>query len=234
MRNYFALILFFLSIISNAQIQSGKVIYKIKENPVAIQGLLENPNLLPEGKQMLTERFASERASVGYIKFELLFNKDESLFQSTNSQMKHDAGLDLNKVINRAGARGLFYTNLPENLLLHQLHYLDRDWLVKDKLDEREWKVTNETKQIQGYTCFKAITKIKMKDNSFKELEAWFTPDIPFQFGPMNFAGLPGIILEMEYRYYIFYADKLEFSGKVNQIKRPNKGELYTSEDYII
>lgn len=65
------------------------------------------------------------------------------------------------------------------------------------------WEITNETKEIGGYKVTKAITdsyEIKKGDDfHFGKASAWFTPDIPVSAGPGRYAGLPGLILEIEY-----------------------------------
>lgn len=63
-------------------------------------------------------------------------------------------------------------------------------FLVTDALNY-SWKITNETKQIQNFTCYKATTAFR--GNTF---DVWFTPDIPINAGPWKWYGLPGLILE--------------------------------------
>lgn len=65
-----------------------------------------------------------------------------------------------------------------------------KNYLVTDQINYT-WKITNETKQIQNFTCYKATTSFR--GNTF---EAWFTPDIAINAGPCKWYGLPGLILE--------------------------------------
>ncbi|WP_291116757.1 GLPGLI family protein [Flavobacterium sp. UBA6135] len=63
------------------------------------------------------------------------------------------------------------------------------------------WQITNESKYIDGFLCYKATTKrvekTKYSDRSF-DVIAWFTPEIPIQAGPKQFYNLPGLILELK------------------------------------
>ncbi|MBA5791899.1 GLPGLI family protein [Flavobacterium sp. xlx-214] len=63
-------------------------------------------------------------------------------------------------------------------------------FLVTDELNYK-WIITNETKKINDFTCYKATTTFR--GNNF---EAWFTPDIPINAGPWKWYGLPGLIVE--------------------------------------
>jgi len=65
-----------------------------------------------------------------------------------------------------------------------------KKFLITDELNYT-WTITNETKKIKDYTCYKATTTFR--GNNF---EAWFTPDIPINAGPWKWYGLPGLIVE--------------------------------------
>lgn len=54
------------------------------------------------------------------------------------------------------------------------------------------WKILSATKNILGFRVQKAITYY-----GGRKWIAWFTQEIPLQFGPYVFYGLPGLILEI-------------------------------------
>ncbi len=65
-----------------------------------------------------------------------------------------------------------------------------------------KWTLTQESKIIGGYLCFKATSPNyngeSWSDNKKFEVTAWYTPKIPVPFGPNGYYGLPGLILELQ------------------------------------
>ena len=63
--------------------------------------------------------------------------------------------------------------------------------------------------------------------------EVWYTPEIPVQFGPTKYIGLPGLVLEVIAGKVRFTATKIQLNIQqpVN-IERPNKGTKITEEEY--
>ena len=64
-----------------------------------------------------------------------------------------------------------------------------------------EWEITNDVSEFLGFKIQKALIKplIDDPDNQKRKAIAWFTPDIPIPHGPEGYAGLPGLILKLEY-----------------------------------
>src|SRR5690606_19906374 len=81
-----------------------------------------------------------------------------------------------------------------------------KKFLITDELNYT-WQITNETKKIKDYTCYKATTTFR--GNTF---EAWFTPDIPINAGPWKWYGLPGLIVEAtdKDQSVVFKLEKIE------------------------
>lgn len=68
---------------------------------------------------------------------------------------------------------------------------IDNMYLITEDLPEISWQVSDEVKEIDGYTVQKATAHFRGRDYT-----AWFAPDIPFRYGPWKLQGLPGLILE--------------------------------------
>ncbi|WP_353151003.1 GLPGLI family protein [Chryseobacterium sp.] len=67
--------------------------------------------------------------------------------------------------------------------------------LASEKLENLDWKITNQSKQILGYKAFLATTSFRGRDYT-----VWFTKELNTEIFPWKLKGLPGVILEFEDR----------------------------------
>ena len=62
---------------------------------------------------------------------------------------------------------------------------------------------------------------------------AWFTPQIPVKNGPGEYAGLPGLILEMNIDRTTILCSKIVLNpNEMDEIEPPSKGTKVTREEY--
>ena len=66
-----------------------------------------------------------------------------------------------------------------------------RNTIAEDNAPPIQWKITNETSEILGFPCKKAIGNFRGR-----EVYAYFTPQISTNSGPWKYYGLPGLILK--------------------------------------
>ena len=66
-----------------------------------------------------------------------------------------------------------------------------------------------------------------------KKVIAWYTPEIPVSFGPSNYWGLPGLILEISDGENILLCSKVTLSNKEKtKIKVPNVGKKVNRQEF--
>lgn len=107
------------------------------------------------------------------------------------------------------------------------LEFMTREFRVKSPVEPLGWKMTNEYKSIQGYTCMGA----ELLDGE-DEVVAYFTPEIPISSGPDKYYGLPGLILAVEQNGYTTYlASKIELKPVDEFLERPKSGQKVTYEE---
>lgn len=110
----------------------------------------------------------------------------------------------------------LFYKDFENNKVLAELNDGMNTYRVVDKPFEWNWKITDETKIIAGYTCRKAVSNIMSY-----HFEVWYTEDIPVSAGPEKFDGLPGLILCAKAGKMEYIAYSIKFSESPITINKP-------------
>lgn len=90
-----------------------------------------------------------------------------------------------------------------------------------------DWKINSETKEILGYKCREATAKYRGRDYT-----AWYSEDLPFSDGPHQFAGLPGLILEIydNQEHYHFTAIAIDTKEK-SIYQRAREKEIKTTRE---
>lgn len=128
-------------------------------------------------------------------------------------------------------ADGLIYVNTQTKQILHQMDVFGSQVILVSNLDDQQWNHGGQTKEISGYTCYKA-QRIDGKSN----ITAWYAPKIPLPFGPAGYGGLPGLILELEVQNefgpHIYYVTTINLKPTQKlTIAKPDKGKLVTKEE---
>ena len=205
----------------------GRVIYNIS---------YKKPNL-EEYKKKKNDEEVRSRVIDMYnntkdVKSTLLFNRYESLFKLEKKMSKSNKS-EMNLTQFFAGNNEVNYYNLNDQNIITQKELMGDYFLISKK--QKKWILTKETKKIGKYLCYKAEFLYKGgKPKRVKKIIAWFTEEIPISFGPRNYAGLPGLILELEDSKLIYKAIKVELGLKEKlKIEKPSKGKKISEENYL-
>ncbi|MBQ0768286.1 MAG: GLPGLI family protein, partial [Bizionia sp.] len=119
----------------------------------------------PERKKMIMERMKSMFEKT----FILTFNRTESTYKEEEK---------LEAPGSRGGFGGMMgsftpgtqYKNVKDGDLLQDQEFFGKQFLIKDKLEKLEWKMTGETKQIGQYMCMKATAIKKVDEMDFSNM----------------------------------------------------------------
>ncbi len=179
--------------------------------------------------------FLKKLRDVKNIEYKLQFSKFESLFQLKERLDSDTENGFVNSATKISGGNGIYYTNTQTKEILHGVEFSGTNYIITSSLDSLKWKLTNEKKKFGKYTCFKATTiKInKGYKTYYKKVEAWYCPELPYYFGPINYGGLPGLIFEIKIeKGATFTLKSIKLKPKKSRIKTPKKGKKVTPNQY--
>ncbi len=185
--------------------------------------------------------------------FILTFDKESSVYKEDEVlESPQVGGTGMNVVMLGSGGSDIFYKNTKENRYSNYTDLYGKIFLVKDSIENIEWTLENETKNIGEYTCYKAtfseeieVVESGISINGDKDLSepetrtetrvttAWYTPQIPVNNGPARYQGLPGLILEINDGQQTIICSKIVLNPEDNvEIKEPTKGKVVNQTEF--
>ena len=223
-----------------AQMKEGKISYERKIN---MHRNLPDPQM----KSMVPE-FRTD-------KFELIFNESVSLFRSVVDDEAPDpfanaggggGGMRMNFRMPTANT----FTDVSKQMQYEERAFFEKEFLIIDSLKQYKWKLSEETKTIAKQLCKKATTMITAPQMRMRvsiggggnntdtaantprapketELVVWYAENIPVSFGPDNYSGLPGVIMEIDQDNGATVTTAVEVSTKYpkKELVAPTKGD---------
>ncbi len=198
--------IFFISLISIAQ-TSNEAIYKVIATPKKESKL----------EKMMLEMFPSYYTISEEFEFSLLFTKQESFFLEIPKLYSDESAVEVGQLkVLYSGATWI----KNDTIYCERENEFSNKFIQKQKLNF-DWKITNETKKIDGLNCVKAtgIRNVKNSKGEFSHhITAWFCPQIPYPFGPLIYNGLPGLIIEVQEEGFTYGLSKLFMNVKNKKI----------------
>jgi len=194
--------------------QTIKVTYSEKMDLSEKLKSIDNPMI----KQMIIEKTGKPKY------YELKSADGISIYKNNSSD---DEDVDNGVTMIGTGGEDIIYKNHNQNIYVKQTDFMSRTFLIEDKLQKNNWKITTNTLKIGEYLCKKAVLK---KGES--EIMAWFTNEIPSNEGPREYYGLPGLILKVETGTLIIEATNISILKEKIEIQKPTKGKKVTQEEF--
>lgn len=205
----------------------GNVVYKI--NPLEVEVKSENPKV----KMLYDEMRKRADGQLYFLEFSNVlsrFYKNDVLGIDSHSDEKERLLQKTSSIL--YGTNDTYYFDKESNRFI-----LKKDdgnlYFLNEKYD---WIITAESKKIGEYTCYKATSERKLKNRNGTEylssVIAWFAPVLPYNFGPKDFNGLPGLILELQFNKSVYLATKIEVdTNSKAKIELP-KGKMIDYKEY--
>jgi GLPGLI family protein len=237
----------------SAQDFQGKAVYESKflfnTDKIVSDKISENEDLKIALKAAMKK--SSEKT------FTLVFNKQEAVYEE-NEELQQPTALSNGFSMSvRMSGGGKKYINTKEKISLEEDEIFGKEFLIEEPLVQPKWTLVNETKKIGDYTCMKAELNIpvtekqketykeflkkeenkpalfKLEEPKDRVVTAWYTPEIPVSFGPNNYWGLPGLILELNEDRTIILCSKVVLNSKDKvKIKRPKVGDKVSQKEF--
>ena len=120
------------------------------------------------------------------------------------------------------------YKNSTTHQTLKEQNIMGKSYVIKDSLQNYDWKLTRETKTILGNEAKKATTIIDSVQTT-----VWYIPTLKYKTGPENYWGLPGLILEVNDGKTVMLCTKIVMNSKEKVTINPvGKGKQVTQKEY--
>jgi GLPGLI family protein len=208
--------IFSLAVAANsfAQLTQGRVVFERRTN---LKKTLK-------GNER-AERFITEKNKIRKENFELLFNESGSSFQYIEPEVEEEGFMKF------MTQRNTVHHDLENNEIMVTMNLWGNPAYMKDTPAERKWKITDRSREFDGYKGVRAIWQM----NDSTRIYAWFCPDIVPVSGPEGFRDLPGLILGLatEDGSVVYFAKEVEVvEVSDEQVAFPEpKDDTYNKED---
>lgn len=182
---YFILMLALFASKTNAQEMQGKVKYIITHNWVKKIAAVDY--LSREIKDEYTYVWGNRAEYT--LKSALYYSDKESRYEDLKDENAAE-----NTGYSWRSDEYIIYRNLSEGKSYDLMRFLDKLYVIEDDIQNQNWKILNDMREIAGHICMNASWSDTIKGN---KVIAWYALDIPIPIGPERFGGLPGMILEI-------------------------------------
>ncbi len=218
-------------IVSSNYIFSQNNNIKVKYKVVASEGSLESLDEIKNSK--IPEYFKGIDNALVTLEFELDANKTKSHFYMIE-------GISSNEKATRVATiftgNDEVFVNKSDSSFIKYKNRKGEKYFVS-YTPSTNWTLTNESKKIEGFLCYKATIEktIRQKDNKIKNyiVLAWYCPEIPYPFGPKEFGNLPGLILELQDNKVTFLTSKIDMNvDKLNNLEIKPESKIISESDY--
>jgi GLPGLI family protein len=155
----------------------------------------------------------------GYYQFSFSNNKSNYKFNRWDEKAKVPEYMRTNDEQN------IYYFDHNLNKIYQQKSIFGSNIMIEDSIPAIKWRLTNESRLIEGFNCRKAVGII----NDSVYVFAFYTEEILIPGGPCSINGLPGMILGLTIprMYTSFIATKIILTGVKEDELKPIAAKKY-------
>ena len=239
---FFLLSLVFVIHQTFAQQLAGRAYYKASNQiMIRIDSAEMGPEEIANAKEIMKKPWERD--------FILTFTQTESNWSQAptltgSGQDSQSEGM----TISLSGSQNdVLYKDLSQASFIQEQEFMGKEFLIQDALEVKDWKLSEETKQIGKYLAHKATYAQVVDSRRFSagmeamesiqdtiQISVWYTPEIPVAHGPDTYFGLPGLILEVHNGGRAFYCEKIELNPSTHPIliQVPKQGKVLSQKEF--
>jgi GLPGLI family protein len=163
---FFTFSAFLISGLALAQEFQGMAVYESKTSSSDMSARFQgNRDITPEMQKRIEERMKKMLEKT----FTLNFDKNASIYKEEEKlETPGTSNGNMRMMGSFMGGGGTHYKNVKEKVYVIDKEMFGKEFLVKDTLETIKWNLTQETKQIGDYLCFKATAKVKNPASDFR------------------------------------------------------------------
>jgi GLPGLI family protein len=170
--------------------------------------------------------------SFDHIEYELLVNDKSAVFQYVKKLKLPNFNA---RAIIAGGGEGIHYYDQKNKNEIFEVEMSGKKHYIKSSINKYKWEISNDTKVINDFVCYRANTMLPFDDFRGKgviEVEVWFCPEFPLPYGPDIYFGLPGLVFEANQKNskIKFYLKKIEKLEETQPIKIPDNKTITEDE----
>lgn len=123
-----------------------------------------NREFTPEMRTRMEERMKTMFEKT----FTLNFDKTTSIYKEEEKLEAPGQGGGFRMMGSMMGSGGTYFKNIKDKNYVVDKEFFGKEFLIKDTLTTYKWKMESESRQIGGYTCYKATAKIPASKTDFR------------------------------------------------------------------
>ncbi|MDB5008497.1 MAG: hypothetical protein JWQ84_1484 [Mucilaginibacter sp.] len=171
--------------------------------------------------QPIYDQFVKNQPQFKKLKSTLNFADTKTLFTPLEEENTSGNFFSDNAMVTQ---NNTIFTDLQTKTAVDQKKVFEEIFLLRDSTRNIHWKITDETREIAGFTCRRANAIVM--DSVY--VVAFYTDRIPVSGGPESFTGLPGMILgvALPHENITWFATKVtEMPLDTKAMPAPKKGK---------